>query len=42
MAETLPYNYPTDPKFVDVSNKSIEKQKDTTNLTTKFKTRVQL
>ena len=36
MAETLPYNYPTEPEFVDISNKSIEKQKDTTNLTTKF------
>ena len=36
MAETLPYNYPTDPKFVDISNKSIDKQQDTTDLTTKF------
>jgi len=34
MAETLPYNYPEE--FSDVSEKSIEKQRDTTNVTTQF------
>ena len=34
MAEALPYNYPEE--FSDVSEKSIEKQRDTTNITTQF------
>ena len=33
-ASTLPYNYPEE--FSEVSKKSIEKQRDTTDISTKF------